>query len=631
MSDRRRVLLWLSLLVAPGTLIRAADRIAPQIPLEAFFDYPTVSDPTISPDGTRIAFIGPYKGHTAVALYAIGKGEPEVVEAPTDGNVNFLLWKGNDRLLYAGVHDESEASMLASLDLRKHNVTRLLRGQSTNAAAVYPLENDVNHIGMVGGDLGKYGVFKVDVRNASGDLIRSTDGVTSNPNAWILDNAGVVKLEGRLVSHSAADVSIAWYYRQRRGVPFVNLAEFPLGDDEWDPQSFAPDNRTLYLISYEQADMGELRPYDCETHRMGPPLFHDPGGEIDHVIQDRTGRLLGVTYTTDRAHAHWFDPRLRAIQTGIDDALHATVNSIVGFDDAYDRFVIDAWSDRQPPIYYLLDTKTHTLSPLGVSRPGIRAEDMAPMRPISFTADDGLVIHGYLTLPLGAAGRQVPFVLLPHGGPAARDVWGFDPEVQFLANRGYGVLQVNYRGSTGYGAAFFHAGIGQWGRKMQDDLTDGVHWAIAQGYADPKRICIYGTSYGGYAALMGLEFTPELYKCGVNYAGVVNPAQMAYGPLNDNPFARYYDRRMMGGDNAELKRYSPINFVQKIQVPTLHAYGANDPRVDIHEWRDLKRQLERYHKPFSYIELPYEGHGFRLQKDRLEFYAALEKFLQAHL
>ncbi len=618
--------------LAAATSAGAIAAGVPRVPLSAFFDYPTVADPQISPDGTRIAYIAPYQGRTAVALYTIGHGPPEVAEAPTDGNVYSIQWKGKDHLLYAGMNDQYETSMLISLNLKEHDVTRLVRGYAGNAADFYTLDDDPDHIAVAGGALGfGSGVYKLDIRNDHFEVIRTTFGATDHPYTWILDNAGVVRIEGRVAADRGQGESISWYYRAARGTPFEKLVEYPIAATTWYPLFFAPDNQTLYVYSYQASDTGVLRTYDCRTHRLGPTVFDSASGEVDGYFTARDGRLLGVSYVTDREHVHWLDPHMRAIQAGIDAALPGTIDSVVSYDDALDRFIIEAWSDREPGVYYLLDIKRHTLSPIGTRRPGIRPQDMAPMQPISFTARDGLLIHGYLTLPLNAGHHPVPLILLPHGGPAARDVWGFDPEVQFLANRGYGVLQVNFRGSTGYGEKLFRAGIGQWGRKMQDDLTDAVKWAEARGIADPRRVCIYGASYGGYAALMGLEFTPQLYKCGVNYAGVVNPAQIAFGALSYSFISRYYDELFMGGDKAVLKRYSPINYVQNIRVPTLHAYGGNDPRVDIHEWKDLRRKLKEYHKKFSYLDLPYEGHGFRLQQDRITFYRTLENFLQKNL
>jgi dipeptidyl aminopeptidase/acylaminoacyl peptidase len=256
---------------------------------------------------------------------------------------------------------------------------------------------------------------------------------------------------------------------------------------------------------------------------------------------------------------------------------------------------------------------------------------LQPRQPVAYPARDGLVIHGYLTLPAGAAGRRVPLIVHPHGGPfGVRDDWGFDAEVQFLASRGYAVLQPNYRGSGGYGQKFEQAGFREWGGKMQDDLTDGVKWAIDQGFADPERICIYGASYGGYAALAGVTFTPELYRCAINYVGVSDLRVIA-------SVARYFDRgsllfnKTRIGEGAMLDERSPVNYVQNIRVPTLHAYGDNDVRVIQEHWMRLEAALKRYHKPYEYITENKEGHGFGHEESRMRFYGLVEKFLEKNL
>ena len=272
---------------------------------------------------------------------------------------------------------------------------------------------------------------------------------------------------------------------------------------------------------------------------------------------------------------------------------------------------------------------------IGQINPNLQPGLVQPMQPVSYPARDGLTIHGYLTLPAGAAGHRVPLIIHPHGGPyGVRDEWGFDPEVQFLASRGYAVLQPNYRGSGGYGLDFLLAGRHEWGGKMQDDLSDGVKWAIAQGFADPARVAIVGASYGGYAALAGVTFTPELYCCAVNYVGVSDLNIIAgYGEGNGRRHGmdRTFYSKWIGDDATYRHDRSPVNFVQNIRVPTLHAYGENDPRVDIDNWKRLKAELDRYNKPYEFVREDNEGHGFRHESARVSFYRRVEEFLAKNL
>jgi dipeptidyl aminopeptidase/acylaminoacyl peptidase len=256
------------------------------------------------------------------------------------------------------------------------------------------------------------------------------------------------------------------------------------------------------------------------------------------------------------------------------------------------------------------------------------------MKPISFAARDGFKVRGYLTLPAGNAGSKPPLVVLPHGGPWLRDYWGFDSEVQFLANRGYAVLQVNFRGSAGFGRKFLEAGYQEWGAAMQDDVTDAVKWVIAEGLVDPDRVGIYGASYGGFAAMAGLCFTPELYRCGVNVCGVTDMRTLIQNLPAEKKLLRANMERLVGDpkeDSELLKRRSPQHNVERIAVPVLLAYGQEDTVVEIKQGDRFHRELKRNGKEVKYLVFPDEGHGFFRRENQLKFYGELEQFLDRHL
>jgi dipeptidyl aminopeptidase/acylaminoacyl peptidase len=291
-------------------------------------------------------------------------------------------------------------------------------------------------------------------------------------------------------------------------------------------------------------------------------------------------------------------------------------------------------TDRNPGTYYLLDTAALRLKKLFDLAEWIHPQEMAPMKPMEYKARDGLTIHGYLTLPLGGSGKNLPLVVNPHGGPSARDVWEFDPGVQFLANRGYAVLQVNFRGSTGYGKSFLKAGFREWGLKQQDDITDGVKWVIDQGIADPKRVCIFGASYGGYAALIGLEQTPELYRCGISYAGVTDIIRTLKKSLPELKIAEAMAIEQIGDvkeDKAHLKDVSPLAHVDKIQVPVFLAHGEYDRRVPIETARDLARALKKQGKLYDFMVRDDEDHGFHQETNKIAFWTKVEAFLKSNL
>ena len=299
-----------------------------------------------------------------------------------------------------------------------------------------------------------------------------------------------------------------------------------------------------------------------------------------------------------------------------------------------DKVLLHAGSDRTQGSYYFYDTVTGEFRKLADLSPWLPEEKMAPMTPVQYIARDGLTIHGYLTLPAGSDGKNLPVVINPHGGPWARDTWGFDGEVQFLANRGLAVLQMNFRGSTGYGRAFWEAGFKQWGRAMQDDISDGVKWLIEQGIADPERIGIYGGSYGGYAVLAGLAFTPDLYACGVDYVGVSN----LFTLLETIPPYWELGRQMMyeqiGHPEKEkelLKAASPVFHADRIRAPLFVAQGANDPRVKKAESDQIVEAMRKRGVDVEYMVKDNEGHGFLNEENRFDFYRAMERFHAKHL
>jgi dipeptidyl aminopeptidase/acylaminoacyl peptidase len=310
---------------------------------------------------------------------------------------------------------------------------------------------------------------------------------------------------------------------------------------------------------------------------------------------------------------------------------------ITSHNENEDKFIIRTYTDRSLGSYYLYDQNSDEITKIADVSPWINPEHMAEMRPIEFTSRDGLQIEGYLTLPKGytmETARNLPAVVNPHGGPWARDHWGFNPEIQFLANRGFAVLQMNFRGSTGYGKKFWEASFNEWGLKMQDDITDGVNWLIDQGIADPERIAIYGGSYGGYAALAGMTFTPDLYAAGVDYVGVSNLFTFLktippyWKPMLDMMY------EMVGNPEADSARFvetSPVFHADKIKSPLFIAQGANDPRVNINESNQMVEALKKRGIDVQYMVKDNEGHGFHNQENQFDFYGAMEKFLAKHL
>ena len=301
---------------------------------------------------------------------------------------------------------------------------------------------------------------------------------------------------------------------------------------------------------------------------------------------------------------------------------------------AEDKFIVAAANDKTPGTRYVYDAKADTLAKLADINPWIPERDMAPTTPVSYTSRDGMKINGYLTLPVGRGDKNLPCIVNPHGGPWARDSWGYNPEVQFLANRGYCVLQMNFRGSTGYGRQFWEASFGQWGLKMQDDVSDGVQWLVQQGIADPKRVGIYGGSYGGYTTLAGVTFTPDLYAAAVDYVGVSNLFTfLTTIPAYWKPMLATM-HAMVGHpekDKERLTATSPALNTERIKTPLFIAQGARDPRVNKAESDQVVDALRKRGVEVQYMVKENEGHGFRNEENQFEFYDAMEAFLAKHL
>jgi dienelactone hydrolase len=631
-----------------------APAAVPQVSVETLFGTNYILSATLSPDGQKIAFLAPSEGTYGLALLDLATHKvtnPIHIEGE---NIESFVWKGNDHIIFTGSIAGNEVPQVASTDLAGKRVFSILKPQVTklrgsvySGSVISMRREDPGHIMVLGfttdsnfsneehtqqvSDVPAL-VLRVSVENGKRTLVcpAGEGDPRSSLADFGVDHGGRVRTAYR----SQGDFS-EFLYRDETRDAWKAIRRFPANAVAWDVIGFTGDDRAVYIVDHEISDAGALRVFDPSTRTLGPALFTPEYGEIEALVFSPDGRrLIGLRFKTDKRYFHWFESKYANLQTKLDHSFPDQGAAMVSISNDESRILVRTFSDRDLGAYYLLDLAKGSLGLVTTAGPKIDPSKMAPMRPISFAARDGLTIHGYLTLPLDfASGRPAPLILHPHGGPfGIRDDWGFDPEVQLLANRGYAVLQVNYRGSGGYGSLFLRAGYREWGGKMQNDLTAGVKWAIEEGYADPKRIAVFGASYGGYATLAGLVFTPELYKCGINYVGVSDLVELVRRKdEGDDPGLRSFYRNTIGADRKFLFDRSPVNFVERIRVPLLNAYGENDPRVDITQWVELKAQLERYHKDFDFMLAKEEGHGFRHTEDAVAFYTRVEAFLKKNL
>lgn len=617
--------------------------------IDQFFGLPNVRQPRLSPDGKKIAFLFPHEKRMALGVFDRTTNESRMVVRGEDESIFSFFWKGNDRLVFEGDVAGNESFFVGSTDLGGTKILRLAESQrvengitGTVANIIDPFHADPSRIVVAAffADNSDTTVFvgRTAVVAKLNVLTRTRSPVLelkeSDRNVRLLtDQSGALRVRGRLVGPE-----VVWEHRADDGATFKEIARHPYHgyQETWQPLAFAADHVTLWLIVRSEHDRGALHAYNTRTGQLGPVLFTPPEGELSAELVTTPDRrkLLGVVYETERRRTHWFDEERAALQRKLENSFVGCDVRITSESDDQSVKLIYVAHDREPGSYFVLDQKAGSLVLFKRVR-NLDPNALRPRQPISYPARDGLTIHGYLTLPAGATGKRVPLVIHPHGGPfGVRDSWGYDVDAQFLASRGYAVLQPNFRGSGGYGRAFLDKGRQQWGRAMQDDLSDGVKWAIAQGFADPARVAIYGASYGGYATLAGLTLTPELYRCGVNYVGA-SDLELTFKARGEDAYRQpndfSYQLTWVGPTPEYRAATSPVNLADRIRVPTLHAYGEKDPRVKFDHWTRLEAQLKKHGIAYETLNERKQGHGFRDEKASIGFYGRLEEFLAKHL
>jgi dipeptidyl aminopeptidase/acylaminoacyl peptidase len=641
-----------ALLVVSGLASLALAAPPPELPLETFFAEPDAQQVQISPDGRYIVLLAPHNDRSQIVVVDRKEGKRRRITDMKDENIVSVSWIKKDRLLFRQQVKGQESFGLYAVDpdggnLRILQQATVLEGERVVNAddrrgfeIISPLPGDANDVlaAVVRGRSGLSDIYRINVRNDRRRIVMSGFGKVRD---WVADRAGVVRVA---VSQDENERTGEILYRSDEKSEWVRLAEGAIDAPGWLPVAFDGDNRTLIIVSDVGRSTRGLFAYDPEQRKIVRTLVDDPVYDVvdfmgtpNLLYSQKLSRVVGLRYDAERPTTVWFDPSRQKLQAGIDAALPTTVNDIVSITREEDLMVVYSYSDRDPGSYFLFDAKDNSLVLLARRFAGVDPEQMAEMRPFTYTARDGMKLYAYLTLPPGRDPKGLPMVIIPHGGPyGPRDSWGFDREAQFLANRGYIVLQTNFRGSGGYGRAYQEAGYRQWGLKMQDDLTDAVQWAIAQGYADANRVAIYGASYGGYATLAGLVSTPELYVCGVNYVGASDISRLGFMLAFNNvpkPLQEFLSRRWLHPlkDAEQIRATSPVNHVEKIQVPLLMAYGAYDPRVTLDHGTVLEAALKKHGKTYKNIVVENEGHGFGKLENRLNFYREMDLFFVEHL
>lgn len=626
----------LGVLAAP---LSASAAPTAKLPIEAFAQIPFMDDPLLSPDGKHIAARYRAGDKRVLAVLELG-GEQVAAKATIDIEKTAVLgyqWAGNGRLLVRMavvvpvLGAWLPAHSLVAYELATKKLVSLSRdlGGLDNDNVIYT--DPAGSYVLISGRKNLFvqpSVFRVDAATGKAKVVQpAVQGI----DQWFADTNGVVRA-------GFAYQNRRWklFYRDTPDAKLrqIDSRQAQADDSVIEGVRFMGDATRGAVLTNSRTGRFAAYRYDFTTDTLGEPIFeHTVADATDLIVSDDGTRVEGVAYEDDRPRIAWLDPARKELQRKLDAALPGKLNRVIN--TTRDGRLILFWSGaaNDPGGYFLFDVSARRIQNLARPYDQIRPENLSEVKPVTYTARDGLPIPAYLTLPHGRQARNLPLIVMPHGGPFARDSWSYDPWVQMLADRGYAVLQPNFRGSTGYGRAFVEKGYGQWGLAMQDDLDDGMDWLVKQGIADPKRTCIMGASYGGYAALWGAIRYPERYRCAISLAGVTDLRSMLRYDRRQfaaTRYARQWETKIQGEEKRDLDSVSPLQQAAHLSVPLLLAHGERDTNVPFTQATKLRDALKAAAKPVDFVSYPESGHNFSRSEDSIDFMKRVEAFLAKH-
>ncbi|MBW4675053.1 MAG: S9 family peptidase [Desmonostoc geniculatum HA4340-LM1] len=606
-----------------------ATSLSPLIPREILFGNPEKASPRLSPDGKYLAYIAPDEQNILqVWLRTVGQEDDQILTADKKRGIRIFFWTYNaNQLIYMQDLDGDENFHLYLVNIESKIVRDLtpFQGVKAEVVEIEPKFPDEILVALNLNNPQKFDVYRLNLKNGAVEFDTDNPG---NIISWTSD----ADFQIRAATASTPDGGYDLLLRETTDREWEILRHWG-PEEEGSPVSFSADGKTLYIEANHDANAQRLLAVDLDTRQETVIAQDEQYDLVGVVIQPVTRVIEAVSFYKDKQEWQIIDQSIAA-----DFAEIAKVRpgefSLVSRDLEDKNWLVAYNTDDGPVYYYAYNRESKTSTFLFSNKPKLEGLQLASMQPISYEARDGLTIHGYLSTPVGIPSENLPTVLLVHGGPWVRDTWGLDPEAQWLANRGYAVLQVNYRGSTGYGKAFVNAGNREWAGKMHDDLIDAVNWLVEQGISDPQKIAIMGGSYGGYATLVGLTFTPEIFAAGVDIVGPSNLITLIQTiPPYWEPLKAMFYHRVGNLETEEefLKSRSPLFFADQIQKPLLIGQGANDPRVKQSESDQIVNAMQQANLPVQYVLYPDEGHGFARPENRLHFFAIAEEFLAQYL
>ncbi len=624
----------------PVTAGRASDPPPPAMPsAETFAEIPFLSEPVLSPDGKSVAAQISSAGKTRLAVFdADDPGRAPHIFDIGNHSIADITWAGPHRILLSvGTTMELfgiplPTSQLVAIDMRTNAISVIdPKAKSLFAGNILYADPQGAWVLLSRQDnlFASPSVKRVDLATGA---VMVVEKARANVWDWYADNSGVVRAG---IAYSGNRWTI--WYRKQPGDPLVAIkGKREKIDDDGAVDSLrflSGDNSGLIVTNSRTGRFAAYR-YDFATGTIGDAVYENPSVDISTVMVDPvSGVVSGVSYEDDRRRMMWLDPKMRALQARIEKALPGAEDDVVNQSSDGNRLLIWSGGAADPGTYYLFDRAAARFTAIVQPYEKLAQVALAPVKAVQYKARDGLTIPAYLTVPLHRPDHDLPLILMPHGGPFARDDWSYDPFVQFLASRGYAVLQPEFRGSTGYGREFVEKGYGQWGRKMQDDLDDGVDWLVKSGQVDARRVCIMGASYGGYAALWGAIRNPERYRCAISLAGVTDLDAMLKYDRRSFAATRYFrewQAKIAGEDKIDLDTVSPLPQQARLSVPVLIAHGEQDTTVPPRQSHLLVAALEKRHADVQSVFYKEAPHGLSKPEDMTDYLKRVEAFLAKH-
>jgi len=600
------------------------------IPVDDFFRTFDKAYYHISPDGKSLSYLKLQDKKLDLFVENLATGNSVQLTHLTEKTISFHFWTSNNELIYY-TEDESKdrRSDIFVINKDGSKQVQLSANEKTRLKVIEDQLIDDKYIIVASNkrDSTVFDVYRLNVRNGQMDIAAKNPG---NVTEWMTDRKGTLKL-----AIASDGVNETLLYRENENQSFKPILSNNF-QTTFQPVAFAEnDQNLLYAISSVNRDKNALVALDLKTGKEKQVLFADDSlNVVDARYSRAQKKMLFVTYESWKKKKYYLDDVSKNTYGTIDELLPGSEWRIVDKNKAENVFVIRTFTDKNPGSYYLYFADQNRLRKLTDINSAIKEDRMSDMKPISFKSRDGLTINGYLTLPRNKKAANLPVVVLPHGGPGGRNSWGYNAEVQFLANRGYAVLQVNYRGSTGYGKAFYVAGFKQWSDKIQQDVNDGANWLITQKIANPKKIAIYGNGFGGYIALNCLYKNPDLYSCGGSNSGVINLFSYlkTIPPFLKSNLQMYYE--IIGNpvtDTDYMRFASPVFHADRFKSPLFIAQNPKDPRVNVAEGVQFIKELKKRNVPVTYIEKEEGPNPVLRQQGRTALYKALEEFLKTNL